>query len=205
MPPLQLDPTAAFLNIPYDKQFEKLYLAYIAGITSFGLVPKATLEIPGGVRRLDRISELIQTCKYSFHDLSRVQVDRSKPRTPRFNMPFELGLTIGLAKSKLGKDQIWFVFEALNHRIQKSLSDLNGTDIYVHHGTVKGIFRELGNALVRSVGRPTVSEMTKVYNRLRKALPEIMKRRGATSGFQASVFHDLVFLAASLRKAVLKP
>jgi len=37
----------AFLNIPYDVDFQSLYLAYIAGITAFGLRPRATLEIPG--------------------------------------------------------------------------------------------------------------------------------------------------------------
>jgi hypothetical protein len=67
-------------------------MAYIAGITSFGLVPRATLEIPGGKRRLDRIFTLIRGCRYSFHDMSRVELDSKRPPTPRFNMPFELGL-----------------------------------------------------------------------------------------------------------------
>jgi hypothetical protein len=102
----RIEKTWAFLNIPYDKPFENIYLAYIAGISAFGLVPKATLEIPGGGRRLDRIFQLIQTCGHSFHDLSRIQLDRAKPRTPRFNMPFELGLAIGWAKSAGGSDQI---------------------------------------------------------------------------------------------------
>ena len=35
-----------FLNIPYDPSFSKLYLAYIAGVSSFGLAPRATLEYP---------------------------------------------------------------------------------------------------------------------------------------------------------------
>jgi hypothetical protein len=61
-----------FLNVPYDHQFEDLYLAYLAGISAFGLVPRATLEIPGGERRLDRISGLVRSCRYSSHDLSRV-------------------------------------------------------------------------------------------------------------------------------------
>lgn len=42
-----------FLNIPYDKRHENLYLAYIAGLCGFGLIPRATLEIPSGERRLD--------------------------------------------------------------------------------------------------------------------------------------------------------
>ena len=66
---------SAFLNVPYDKPFLPLSLAYIAGLTAFGLTPRATLEIPGGTRRLDRVFELIRNCRYSFHDLSRVELD----------------------------------------------------------------------------------------------------------------------------------
>ncbi|MCI0420211.1 MAG: hypothetical protein L0387_03970 [Acidobacteria bacterium] len=197
-----VEKTSAFLNIPYDKQFENLYLAYIAGLTAFGLVPRATLEIPGGTRRLDRIFELIQTCGYSFHDLSRVQLDRLKPKTPRFNMPFELGLAIGWAKSEGHNDQAWFVLEAVNRRIQKSLSDLNGTDVYVHDGNVKGVLRELSNALVRNANQPTFPQMIEVYRKLRKAVPNIMTTRGAGSALEPRVFRDLVVLAASLRKVV---
>jgi hypothetical protein len=68
-----------------------VYLAYIAALTAKGLAPRTTIEIPGSVRRLDRILELIASCRYSFHDLSRVELGRSRPRAPRFNMPFELG------------------------------------------------------------------------------------------------------------------
>ena len=84
----------AFLNVPYDKKYEKLFLAFIAGLCRFGLVPRATIEIPGSQRRLDRIIDLIDECRYSFHDLSRVTLDRNPPPTPRFNMPFELGLAV---------------------------------------------------------------------------------------------------------------
>src|SRR5216683_2018686 len=37
---------ACFLNIPYDKKFENLYLAYITGLTALGFVPRATLGFP---------------------------------------------------------------------------------------------------------------------------------------------------------------
>jgi len=87
-----------FLNVPYDGPYADLYLAFIAGLCGFGLTPRATLEIPGGEPRLDRIVRLIRRCRYSFHDLSRVELDPRPPRTPRFNMPFELGLTLGLGR-----------------------------------------------------------------------------------------------------------
>ena len=34
------------LNIPYDAKFERLYLAFIAGLTGLGLDPRCVLEIP---------------------------------------------------------------------------------------------------------------------------------------------------------------
>jgi hypothetical protein len=118
---------SVFLNVAYDARFGRLYLAYVVGVVQLGMVPRTTLAIPGGTARLDRIIELIRTCEYSIHDLSRVQLDRRPPPTPRFNMPFELGLTLGWAKTHPGQ-HTWFVFETMNRRAQKSISDLNGTD-----------------------------------------------------------------------------
>ena len=101
---------AVFLNFPYDRQFVPLYLAYITGVCSFGLVPRVALELPGGERRLDRIVELILGCRYSFHDLSRVELDLRRPRTPRMNMPFELGLAV-MAAYRSPKQHTWCIFE----------------------------------------------------------------------------------------------
>src|SRR5438094_650912 len=89
-----LPPDEVFLNLPYDEKSQRLYLAYICGIRALEMDPRVTLEIPGGTRRLDRIFPLIQGCRFSIHDLSRVQLDGKHPRTPRLNMPFELGLAV---------------------------------------------------------------------------------------------------------------
>jgi hypothetical protein len=59
---------------------------------AFAMEPQVTLQIPGGARRLDRIFALIRSCEYSMPEIYRVQVDAAKPRTPRFNLPFELGI-----------------------------------------------------------------------------------------------------------------
>jgi hypothetical protein len=144
-------PTDVFLNIPYDKKFERLYLAYIAGISAFGLVPRATLEIPTSTRRLDHILELLYKCPIALHDLSRVELDRTPPRTPRFNMLFELGLSV--AWEQMGSNRhAWFVLESHNYRLAKSLSDLNGTDVHIHNGSINGVFRALANVFVRQHG-----------------------------------------------------
>src|SRR5207245_1695984 len=122
----------------YDDRYGNVYLALIAGVSAFGLKPRATLEIPSGERRLDRILQLMTGCEYSFHDLSRVELDRSQPWTPRFNMPFELGLLLGWQRAKGNSRHIWFVMEPRQRRLQKSLSDLDGTDPLIHQGTVGG-------------------------------------------------------------------
>jgi hypothetical protein len=165
-----------FLNIPYDTPFESLCLAYICGISAFGLIPRTTLEIPGGQRRLDRIFGLIQHCRYSVHDLSRVELDPKPPRTPRFNMPFELGLSVAWGRVQKS-DHSWFVCESRDFRLTKSLSDLNGTDAYIHHGSITGVFRELCNAFVRKGRQPTIQQMRKIYRRMLSCPSEAQRRR----------------------------
>jgi hypothetical protein len=186
---------SAFLNIPYDDQYSNLYFAFIAGLCAFGLEPRATLEIASGERRLDRIFDLMTGCNYSFHDLSRVQLDRAAPRTPRFNMPFELGLLLGWRKSHPNRSHTWFVFESALRRLQKSLSDLDGTDPLIHDGTVKGVFRELSNALIKSRYTPEIRHMNRIYRHLKTASPLVMRSVGTNSLFGARVFKRLVVLA----------
>jgi hypothetical protein len=185
-----------FLNIPYDYKFQNLCLAYIAGICAFGFVPRATLEIPGSARRLDRIFKLIQRCRFSVHDLSRVQLDRNRPPTPRFNMPFELGLAV--AWGRLGrKRHTWFVFEQKARRLSKSLSDLDGTDAHIHGGSVEGIFREICNAFVRPGRQPSVQQMRAIYRGVASGLPEILRRTGANSMYNARAFSEICVIATA--------
>jgi hypothetical protein len=188
-------PESVFLNIPYDAQFENLFLAYIAAVSAFGFIPRATLEIPSSQRRLDRITGLIESCEYSIHDLSRVQLDRVPPSTPRFNMPFELGLAIGLTKRN--PEHAWVACESQLRRIQKSLSDLDGTDVYIHGATIQGVFREFGNIFVRGHRQPSVQEMMVIYRTLRANLETALHRAGQTSPFNARVFRDLCVLASA--------
>jgi hypothetical protein len=128
-PGTRVNPHSCFLNIPYDDKFENLYLAYIVGLTAHGLEPTATLGIPRDARRLDRIFTLIQSCRYSVHDLSRVQLDPGLPRAPRFNMPFELGLSVAWARLNPNLHS-WIGCDEVPHRPVRSISDLAGTDFH---------------------------------------------------------------------------
>lgn len=153
-------------------------------------------KFPGGTRRLDRIFALIQSCQYSVHDLSRVELDRKRPSTPRFNMPFELGLSVAWERMRPG-EHVWFVMESMNYRFAKSLSDLNGTDPYVHGGTIAGVFRELSNAFGRVETQPSVQQMWEIYREVRRRVPEILHQRGARSMFVASAFRDISIAAST--------
>ena len=195
MPPLP-DPKGVFLNVPYDEEFSSLYVAYIVGLIQLGLVPHLASEIPGGDRRLNRIIQLIQSCHYSIHDLSRVELSSAPGAAPRFNMPLELGMTI--TWQILNPDQhTWFVLESEPYRLQKSASDLNGTDAYIHSGTVEGVFRELCNAFPRDQ-RPSVPKMLEVYRLVDSALNSIFKKNGTRNPYSRSVFLDLCSLSVSL-------
>jgi len=193
---------SVFLNVPYDSAFENLYLAYIAGLSAFGLVPRATLEIPTSQRRLERIANLIEQCAYSIHDLSRVQLDAKAPRVPRFNMPFELGLAV--AQDAGNRGETWYVCETVPHRISKSLSDLDGTDVRIHGGTVKGVFGALCDIFARNTRSPTAQDMYRIYLVLRRSLPNMMRQAGARDPYGARVFRDLV-LAARAEQLALHP
>ena len=194
---------SAFINIPYDSDYAEHFLAYIAGIASFGLIPRATLELTSGDRRLDRIFALISSYRYSFHDLSFVKLDRKQPKTPRFNMPFELGLVVGWQHAAPSNHD-WFVFESARHRLQKSLSDLNGTDPFVYGPTPDGILREIRNALVRHDLQPTSDQMRSVFEPLKEELaPRILEKTAAATVFEARPFAELVVLARELAQAAL--
>lgn len=199
--PRQPDPNAVFLNIPYDEEFRSLYIAYIVGLYQLGLVPHLALEIPGGERRLDRIFDLIKTCRYSIHDLSRVELSVAPTAAPRFNMPLELGMTITWATLH-PKQHTWFVWESERYRLQRSASDLNGTDPYIHGGTAEGVLRELRNAFrldrePSGQGAPSVQEMLDVYRAAEGSLGFFLDKSGTHSPFDRSVFMDLCFFSGS--------
>ncbi len=195
MPPLP-DPNGVFLNIPYDEEFRSLYIAYIVGLCQLDLIPHLASELAGGGRRLDKIFHLIQSCRYSVHDLSRVEVSVAQAATPRFNMPLELGMTITWQILNPSLHD-WFVLESEPFRLQRSLSDLNGTDPCIHYGAVEGVLRELCNAFRRDRS-PTLADILAVYRFVESSLKSILSRNGTNNPFDRSVFMELCRLSIYL-------
>ncbi|HEY6349339.1 MAG TPA: hypothetical protein VI636_08035 [Candidatus Angelobacter sp.] len=113
-------------------------------------------------------------------------------------MPFELGLAVAMEKL-VAPSHSWYIFETLTRRTEKSLSDVAGTDVYIHGGTVGGVLSQLANAFIRQERQPTVMQMQSVYGYMRREIRAILKTSGAGSVFDgARSFRD-VCMAAILR------
>ncbi|MGD0089635.1 MAG: hypothetical protein ABSE73_06915 [Planctomycetota bacterium] len=185
-----------FLNVPYDKEYESLFIALIAGLCGLGLKPRCVLEIPfsedeGGGPRLKRIFKLLSACSFSIHDLSRVELSPELPIFPRFNMPFELGLAVALSMHCRGHR--WVVFEARGHRLTKSLSDLNGWDPFIHGGTPEGVLRVMEDAFRRPNRRFRFKHSLTLFKSLAGFANEQKLLYRESSLFSGRMFEDLVF------------
>lgn len=184
------DPKSVFLNVPFDKQYERLFVTLVGTIVSLGQTPRCVLEVrERGQGRLARIFDLLRSCGASIHDLSRVGVPA------RFNMPFELGLACGLALS--GEPHDVLVLDARPYRLDRTLSDYKGRDPLIHYGRPDELVDCLSD--VFQIAREPSPEVLKSEARfLRKSAREIAARYGGTL-FRPAAFRALV--AAATQRA----
>jgi hypothetical protein len=191
-------PQNVFLNVPFDSGHSSLFTALVGGLTALGIEPHCVLEVPSdGQNRLERIHGLIASCGASVHDLSRVAL--SGPlRVPRFNMPFELGLAYALSRQQPHQ---FFVFEAREHRLQASLSDLNGHDPHIHGGTQTGVLRCILDCFGTSTGAPSLTVMTALTRRLNRSVRKLQREQGLRNPFHPYLFRRTIWAAAELARA----
>ena len=113
-------------------------------------------------------------------------------------MPFELGLAVSFAQH-VDKKHRWFVFESKQYPALKSLSDINGTESYVHYNRPIGVLRGLTNALARSHHRPAVIELQAIYRNVRRAVVDIKRDLRTQILLDTRPFLDLVLGQTSAR------
>jgi hypothetical protein len=114
-------------------------------IVACGYVPRCALNISdSGAVRLDVIVDLIASCDFSIHDISRVELDKDS-KLPRFNMPLELGIDLGLRMRgpKPQRRRKTLILDGVAHRYDKTLSDLSGMDVEIHDGSPGEIIRRI--------------------------------------------------------------
>ena len=185
----------AFINLAYVNSNAELYLGLLAGLAGFGLAPVAAMHDPGSDPQLSRIYRLIEESVISFHDLSYVSLDPPSPRTPRFNMPFELGLAVAVAMSANRRHR-WFLLEKVPHRAAKSLSDISGTNVQIHDGLASSVLKAVSNALARHHPRPTLQQLSAIYGDVAATAQRLISEEGWSSIFLAAPFNDLRVVAA---------
>jgi hypothetical protein len=181
--------------MPYSRLYEPLFLAYIAGLSAYGLIPTAAIADPSSTSQLDRILKLMAASKVSVHELSWMGTDRRAPRTPHFNMPFELGLAVALKKYKDHRHE-WFVFDTVPHRLNKALSDLAGVQARVHKKTPATLFTEIMNAFSRRRHKPTLEILLSIFADVQSRARAVKRELGSSSLFANRAFAELVIAAS---------
>ncbi|WP_085908890.1 hypothetical protein [Kiloniella majae] len=138
-----------FINCPFDEDYEPILQGMLFCILYLGYNPRiATERNDSGENRLEKIRNLIESSKFSIHDLSRCQASK-KGEIYRLNMPFELGIDYGCRQyhnSCSGKK--FLVLEEKPYRYQASISDISGCDIQIHGNDYQKAIRKVRNWLV---------------------------------------------------------
>jgi hypothetical protein len=196
------DPHRVFLNVPFDSAYEPILIGLVAALVHLGMRPITVLQLRGaGSPRLDHLLALIRGSGFSVHDLSRVGLSgHGRGAVPRFNMPFELGLAVAVARLQRSESAHAFaLLETRQFRLQRSLSDLNGFDPLIHNGTRAGAVRCMFEIFAESAPTDLPSAL-RLAGRLARVSKQLKRDHGAPSVFSRVVFNELFTAATLLRE-----
>lgn len=123
-----------FINCPFDEDYENIFNAILFTVNKCGFILRCAKEYQDSSSvRINKIIGIINECKYSIHDLSRITLDKAI-NLPRFNMPLELGICIGAIAfgRPAQKKNRYLILESEKFRFRDFISDLSGQDILPH-------------------------------------------------------------------------
>jgi hypothetical protein len=95
--------------------------------------------------RIDKIQAIIEACKYSIHDLSRIKATE-KGEFYRLNIALEIGIDMGCKlynPDPKYKTKQSLILEGEKFSYQKALSDLSGSDVRCHHDDPEELVEEV--------------------------------------------------------------
>lgn len=168
---------SVFINCPFDSAYEPLFHGIIFVVHHMDLEPRSALETTdAGQPRIDKILDLIESCKYSIHDLSRTELDLHG--FPRFNVPFELGLDLGCKRygPPPQERKMTLILDVNRYRSRTFMSDIAGLDVEEHNGSVATAITVVRNWLryasdVLPVAAPSGAMIYSRYEAFQLALP----------------------------------
>lgn len=119
--------TGIFFNCPFDRTYKPIFDALIFAAFGCGYVPRCALEIDdAGQVRIEKILAMVRGCGLGVHDISRTELDPAH-QSPRFNMPFELGLFVGATRFGIREQRrkVCLILDRGRYRFQKFISDIS--------------------------------------------------------------------------------
>jgi hypothetical protein len=167
-----------FINCPFDNEFLPIFHAKIFAVFDCGFRARcAQEEEDGGEVRIEKISKIINSCRYGIHDVSRTELC-TITNLPRFNMPLELGIFLGARKygNTQQKKKSCLITDTERFRYQVFLSDIAGQDIRAHERNPEIAIRIVRDWLRNASKRTTLpggAAIIERYQTFRNDLPLI--------------------------------
>lgn len=172
---------SVFINCPYDKEYNSLLRPMLFTLVSAKLHPRLASEHSDSLEhRLEKIVRLIKECRYSIHDLSRLQAAKAKEFS-RMNMPFELGIDYGCRRTAINhlRSKRSLILEKRRNDVQKALSDLKGVDIKSHNNEPVQTVRALQHWLIETVGLTDMNSPSVIWDSFNEFTYNFYERRRA--------------------------
>jgi hypothetical protein len=168
---------SVFVNCPFDSRYKPIFDAIVFTIVHCGFRARCALEIDDASQvRIDKIFSIIEECRFGIHDLSRTELDKHT-KLPRFNMPLELGLFLGIKRTGRGiqAKKLCLILDRERFRYQKFMSDIAGQDIRAHRLRQADAVSNTRDWLRASSTRalPGGSAIYRQYQRFRRGLPQL--------------------------------
>jgi hypothetical protein len=199
--------SSVFINCPFDPEYQPLFRALVFTIQACGLYARCALEVDdSGETRAEKLIRLIRGSRYGIHDISRTEVNVHK--LPRFNMPYEFGMFVGLKHSTEPKQRkkVVLVLDREPHRYHEFLSDIAGQDIRSHGSDAAELIRQVRHWLQSQVDRDLfgATQLVADYNRFVCQIPELLAEIGKSES-DLDNFRDFHWLVADWLEANRPP
>lgn len=198
---------SVFINVPFDPEYEPMMRAIVFAVYDCGFVARSAAEIIGHTR-LRKICDLIGQSQLGIADLSRVGLyGTGKNKLPRFNMPFELGIFLGI--SRLGSDhhleKSCLILEEKPYRYQICLSDIAGLDISVHKNDPRKVITIVRDWLEQytDASIPGGDKIWSDYQKFSAKLPDLCIKLGFP--LNNLIYRNYVELVSAWLKAISPP
>jgi hypothetical protein len=170
-----------FINCPFDNDFKPLLKALVFELIYLGFSPKLSQTLSSSAIRVNQIKNLIKTCKFGIHDLSRSKA-MVIGELPRFNMPYELGLDVGALEygSRKLKTKRILILETERFHYQKVISDIAGQDIENHNDDPKTLITKVRNWFSANFPEETIVGQSVIWIAYNQFIDDLNSNLSAT-------------------------